>query len=226
MSTSSPDADRDPAAQCACGCTSVNVFGTREARDDLKAYRKKGAGPTTSALIEAIVAEGVEGATLLDIGAGIGAIQLGLLPVGVARAEFVDASEAYVQVATEEAARRGFEDRTTGRVGDFVALAGEVPPADIVTLERVVCCYGDVGALLAAATAHAGRMIGLVYPPPTPLMRIFGRIGNVLARLFRQQCRFYVHPLAAIEEPLRAAGFVGRPIKRTLIWQVALYTRA
>jgi methyltransferase family protein len=222
----SSDLDPHSSEACGCGCASVNVFGTREAEDDLRSYRKKGPGPTTAALIEAIIAEGVEGATLLDIGAGVGAIQLGLLPAGVARAEFVDASEAYVAVAREEAAQRGFGERTTGHVGDFVALANEVPPADIVTLERVVCCYGDVAALLTAATQHAGRMIGLVYPPPTPLMRIFGRIGNVLARLFRQQCRFYIHPLAAIEEPLRAAGFVGRPIKRTLVWQVALYTRS
>ena len=111
---------------CEGGCC-ANVFSSREAEDDLKRYRKNGPDPTTRALIDAIVAEGVEGASLLDIGGGVGAIQLGLLAAGAARAESVDASEAYVSVARSEAARRGYGDRTVGRVGDFVAIADQIP---------------------------------------------------------------------------------------------------
>lgn len=209
-----------------CGCGCANTFGSKEADDDLKRYRERGPDPTTKALIDAIVAEGVDGATLLDIGSGIGAIQIGLLEAGAARAETVDASAAYVEVARAEAERRGIGDRTNGRVGDFAQLADEVPAADVVTLDRVVCCYSDIDALLAAVTSHAGRMVGLVYPPPTRLMRTVARIGNVFTRLFRMDLRFYAHSLAAIEGPLLAAGFVKHPLKRTLIWQVALYVRS
>src|SRR6185312_5448160 len=94
---------------CDCGC--ANVFSSKEAAGDLKRYLREGPASSTKALIEARVAEGAEGATLLDIGAGIGAIQLGLLAAGLARAESVDATEAYVATAREEAKRRGYGDR-------------------------------------------------------------------------------------------------------------------
>ena len=88
---------------------------------------------------------------MLDIGGGIGAIQLELLAAGASRAQAVDASEAYVETARAEAERRGYGDQTTARVGDFVELAPSIEPADVVTLDRVVCCYPDVDALLGAA---------------------------------------------------------------------------
>ena len=208
---------------CSCGCP--NTFSTKDAKADLESYRRKGPDPTTRVLIDAIASEGVTGATLLDIGAGIGAIQLGLLPVGLARAEIVDASPAYVRLARGEATRRGYADRTNGRVGDFVAIAPDVATADIVTLDRVVCCYPDADALMSAVTAHARRVVGLVYPRVTWWMRLGARIGNVVMPLLRRPSVIYIHPDAAVHEPLRAAGFVRRDIKRTLAWQVALYVR-
>ncbi|MFL5708273.1 MAG: SAM-dependent methyltransferase, partial [Chloroflexota bacterium] len=114
---------------CDCGC-SPNTFSDREAANDLKRYLEKGPDATTRALIDALVGEGVAGASVLDIGGGIGAIQLELLAAGAARAEAVDASEAYVVTARDEAARRGYGDRTSARVGDFVTLAPVVDEAD------------------------------------------------------------------------------------------------
>ena len=97
----------------------------------------------TRTLIEALKAEGVEGATLLDIGGGIGVIQHELLAAGAASAISVDASSAYLDAAREESDRRGLRGRVTYRHGDFVELAESVPPADIVTLERVLNVYPD-----------------------------------------------------------------------------------
>jgi SAM-dependent methyltransferase len=210
-------------APCPCGC--ANVFPTREAKADLERYRKKGPDPTTRALIDALVAAGVEGTTLLDIGGGIGVIQLELIGAGVVRAHSVDASPAFVRIARAEAKRRGFGDRTTGQVGDFVALAADVPVADVVTLDRVVCCYDDVGALVGQAASHAGRMVGLVYPRVTWWIRAAARLLNLLMPVLRRAAVIYIHPDAAVEGPLRAAGFERRPVKRTLIWQVDLYLR-
>ena len=147
---------------CDCGC--ANVFSTKESEADLKRYRERGPESSTKALIDAVRAQGVDGATLLDIGAGIGAIQLGLFEAGLARAESVDATEAYVETARAEAERRGYGARVAGRVGDFVAVAPEISPADFVTLDKVVCCYRDMPALLGRAAERANRAIGLVYP--------------------------------------------------------------
>lgn len=208
---------------CNCGCP--NTFSNREAEGDLKRYRKKGPDPTTRALIDAIVAEGVEGATLLDIGAGIGAIQLELLAAGAARATSVDASEAYVEAARSEAERRGFADRTSGRFGDFVALAPEIDPADVVTLDRVVCCYSNLPALLAAASGRARRLIGLVYPRDRWWNRIAARVINAFAWLTRNDTRWYVHRPGQVHALLRGAGYERSEIKRNLIWQVVVYRR-
>src|SRR5215210_5561700 len=109
-------------AGCPDGCC-VNTFSSREAEKDLERYRKNGPDKTTRALVDAIVEAGVNDATVLDIGGGIGAIQLELLAAGAASAQSVDASEAYVGVARAEAARRGFGDRTDHRLGSFESLA-------------------------------------------------------------------------------------------------------
>jgi magnesium-protoporphyrin O-methyltransferase len=69
---------------------------------DLTKYRAKGPPPWARTLIDAIKAEGVDGATLLDIGGGIGVIQHELLASGAARATNVEASSAYLSAARGE----------------------------------------------------------------------------------------------------------------------------
>ena len=210
---------------CDCGCT-PNTFSDREAANDLKRYLEKGPDDTTRALIDAVVGEGVTGASVLDIGGGIGAIQLELLAAGAARSESVDASEAYVVTARDEAARRGYGDRTSARVGDFVTLAPVVDAADVVTLDRVVCCYPDVEALLGAAASKSTRLVGLVYPRDTWWNRIAARGLAAWGWLTRDATRWYLYEPARVDGIMRGAGFASRrPIKRTFIWQVVLYRR-
>ncbi len=208
-----------------CGCGCPNTFDAKAAEGDLKRYREKGPDGTTQALIDAIVAEGVEGATLLDIGGGIGAIQLALLEAGAAGAMSVDATDAYVETARAEAERRGFGDRTTSRVGAFEAIAADIEPADVVTLDRVVCCDPDLPGLLESAAARARRMVGLVYPRATWWNRIAKAGIDGFAWLTRDSTRWHLHEPAEIDAILRAAGFSRREVDRTLIWQVALYVR-
>ena len=209
--------------QCDCGC--ANVFSSKEAEGDLKRYRSKGPESSTKALIEAIIADGIEGATLLDIGAGIGAIQLGLLPAGLARAESVDATEAYVAAARDEALRSGFGDRVTGRAADFVEVAEEIAAADVVTLDKVVCCYADMPALLGRATERARRVVGLVYPRETWWNRLASGMFATWGRLTRDPTRWHIHRHADIDAVLDRAGFERHAVRRELIWQIALYRR-
>ena len=213
-------ADRPP---CDCGCP--NVFSAKEARNDLKRYQRQGPDSSTKALIEAILAEGVEGQSLLDIGGGIGAIQFGLLEAGLAHAESVDATEAYVETARDEAARRGFGDRVSGRVADFVSVAAEIPPADVVTLDKVVCCSPDMPALLGRAAERARRIVGLVYPRETWWNRLAARLLAAWGWLTRDPTRWYLHPTAEVDALLTSAGFERQDVKRELIWQIVVYRR-
>ncbi len=208
----------------ACDCC-PNTFSTKDAEGDLKRYFEKGPDKTTRELIDAIAARGIEGATVLDIGGGIGAVQLELLAAGAARAESVDATEAYVEAGRAAAERRGFGDRTSGRVGDFVALAPEIGAADVVTLDRVVCCYPDMPALLGAAAEHARRVLGLVYPRDAWWNRVAARLIGAWGWLTRDTTRWYLYDDRQIDQLLRSAGFARREVARDLIWQVVLYER-
>jgi SAM-dependent methyltransferase len=209
---------------CDCGCT-PNTFSDRDAARDLERYLEKGPDKTTRALLDAIVAEGVVGTTILDIGGGVGTIQLELLAAGAARAAAVDASEAYIETARAEAERRGYGDRTMTRIGNFVELAPSIEPADVVTLDRVVCCYPDVDALLGAAADKATRMVGLVYPRDMWWNRVVGRAMNAMGWLTRDPTRWYLYRTAQVDGIMRRAGFAGREITRDWIWQVVLYRR-
>jgi hypothetical protein len=56
-------------------------FDDRQAKADLRSYRKKGPDRSTPLLLDALRAEGVEGASLLDIGGGVD--RLGVMMVDV-----------------------------------------------------------------------------------------------------------------------------------------------
>ena len=164
--------------------------------------------------------------TVLDIGAGVGAVHLELLASGAASATDVDGSSAYVAVAREEAVRQGTADRVRHEFGDFVALADDIEPADLVVLDRVVCCYPDMEALVRASVAHARRRYGLVYPRDTWWIRAGYGMLNVVARLARQRTRAHIHRTAEVDALVRSAGFAPRFLRSNLLWQVAVYERA
>ena len=201
-------------------------FDARHAADKLHAYRRNGPAATTRQLIDALAAGGVTGLTVLDIGGGIGAVHHELLSIGAERAVDVDASTAYVAAAMEEARRQGHGDRVRYLRGDFVRLADEVEPADIVALDRVICCYPDVKALVGRSSALARRRYGLVYPRDTWLGRIGMAVENIGHRLSGSSFRAYVHRTAEVEAILAAQGFVALVKRSNLVWQMAVYERS
>lgn len=221
---------RDERSRSACGpgcaCTAGNQFGEREARTELKAYRRSGPSRTTGWLIEGLSAGGVEGLTVLDIGAGVGAVHQELLELGARTAIDVEGSPAFVEVARQEAARRGTADRIRYEIADFVAIAPSLGRSDLVALDRVICCYSDMNALVTESVARAGRRYGLVYPRDTWWMRAGARVLNVLMRLLRQRTTAWIHRTAEVDRLIRAAGFVPRFRRSTFIWQVAVYERS
>lgn len=207
-------------------CGHQEAFGEKTARRDLRRYRRRGPRKTTRQLLDALREHGVESCSVLDIGGGVGVIEHELLEHGASRAQGVDASPAYLHAAREEAERRGHTGRLDQREGDFVEVADRVEPADIVTLDRVICCYPDVEALVSLSAAHARRLYGVVYPRDTAPVRLGFRLFNLVMRL-RPGCEFqaYVHPSRRVDELVRESG-----LRRTFrggagVWQVVVYAR-
>jgi magnesium-protoporphyrin O-methyltransferase len=198
-------------------------YNAGKAAAELRSYRTNGPIPSTRILIDALKAEGVEGATLIDIGGGIGAIQHELLAAGVAHATSIDASEAYIASAQQESRRRGLTGRVTYHHGDFIQFADTIPPADIVTLDRVINVSPDWTRLVQLAAARARRLLGLVYPRDTLPVRTVVAVMNLV--VWRGPVQASVRSQEAIQRVLDSTGFVRHFSETTGPWQVAVYRR-
>ena len=209
-----------------CQCQGIEaLFDERTARKDLKRYRSKGPLRTTRILLDALKAKGVAGATLLDIGGGVGAISNELLDAGAAGATVVDASPAYLEAAEAEAERQGHRDRIEYHHGDFVEVAPRIAPADIVTMDRVICCYDDMEALVSASASKARHLYGVVYPRDTWWDRLGVSIVNFACRMRRSPFRVFIHSPEAVDRLIRSQGLTRHFYRTTPIWQVIVYAR-
>ncbi len=200
-----------------------DLFNERRAAAQLRRYRRRGPGRTSRLLVESIAAQGVAGRTVLDIGGGLGAVYLGLLSAGAREAVDVDASSGYLKAARQEAERQGLAGRIRHLHGNFVDLAAKLPMADIVTLDRVICCYDDAQSLLESSAAKARSLLGLVYPVDSVLTKSARGLLNFLLRALRKRFRVFIHSSAQVEAIARAHGFLKRAYRRLGIWQVVVY---
>lgn len=212
---------------CGANCCGVaDVFDEAYARKELDKYRRHGPRGPTARLLSALRAIGQPFESLLDVGGGIGVIAHELLASGgVSRATIVEGSAASVAVAREESRRTATGDRLLVREGDLVELAGEVDASDVVTLDKVVCCYPDMDALLAVSAARARRLYGIVYPRDDWWVRIGIALENRYMRWKGSTFTGYVHSNAALDAALRRAGLVPRVRHSGGWWVVAVYER-
>lgn len=210
----------------ACGCDDfASIFDQRTAEHDRDRYRRNGPDRTTRLLLELIAPYGVAGSTVLDVGGGIGVIDRELLRAGAGHAVLVDASPAYLAVARQEARLANQLERIEFVDGDFVRRASGIDPAEIVTLDRVICCYPDAEALVAASAARARRVYGLVLPRDRWLVRMAIRLVNVGSWIRRRAYRAYAHPNRRIDELVAAHGLRPRAEAGTFFWRVVVYDR-
>lgn len=179
----------------------------------------------TRRLIEQLRAYVCNGDSLLDIGGGVGVIHHALLDAGVRSATHIDASSAYIDVAREEAAKRGHAGRVRFVHGDFVAVAEHTPSADIVTLDRVICCYPDMEMLVSRAAGKSRRVLGAVYPRSACWVRISLALENVISRVRKSAFRVYFHSPARIEAILQANGLHRVSRRRTALWEITTFKR-
>lgn len=200
-------------------------YDGRDAAKDLAALRSRGPRPTTQELIDAIRGMGLDGATVVDVGAGVGAVHIALLEAGAERAIDVDASREYQAAAREEAARRGLVDRVTYRYGDLVELAAELPSADIVTLDSVICCYPYLPALMTAVLSVSPRLVGLTYPRDVWWMRAYMRLYNLVHALRRSPARYFAYCHSQLRHLMAARGFSEVHDGGIPAWRVVLYAR-
>jgi predicted RNA methylase len=201
------------------------AFSEKNARADAQSYRRKGLDSTSRRIVDYLKQRGVEGRTLLEVGGGVGAIQIELLRAGVTSAISVELTPTYEQVALELLREAGFEDRVERKVTDFAQSAGEFAVADIVIMNRVICCYPDMPVLAGAAADHAGEVLVMSFPRRTWWTRAMLALGNLALRITRRQFQVFIHPSAQILAETERHGLHKALDKPGRFWQIAAAQR-
>jgi magnesium-protoporphyrin O-methyltransferase len=158
----------------------------------------------------------------------VGAVHLGLLERGAASAVDVDLSRPYIEAARDEAARRGVAERVRHVHGDFATaeVAERIEPADLVALDRVVCCHPDVVGLVGRAAERTRRRLAIVLPRRNLATRTWLLFENLVQRLRADPFRAYLHPHEQVLATARAAGL--EPVEsRSLgfVWRLLVFER-
>ena len=161
---------------------------------------------------------------MLEVGGGVGAIELDLLAAGAQSATNVELSGEYEEEAEKLLAERGLTERVDRRVGDFVAEP--VDPHDVVVMHRVVCCYPDVDRLVGVAAASTRRRMLLTYPRERPWTRAGIGAINFFMRISGSDFRAFVHPVARMKAAAQREGLTLASREQPgLIWENAAYER-
>jgi hypothetical protein len=193
-------------------------FNQRFARRLATRYRKRGLDPTAQTMVQFLRQLDLEGASVLEIGGGVGEIEL--LQAGGPGPE--PGTLSRLRATGAHAGRAGWRP---GAVRLGPPRPRRAPwgggAGDLVVLHRVVCCYPDYERLLGAAADHAQRALVFSYPPRNPLSRAFYRGFNLVMRLTRSSFRGFAHPPDAMLEVLEDRGLRRTYQGRSRIWQVA-----
>jgi magnesium-protoporphyrin O-methyltransferase len=205
------------------GCD--EFFGEKFARRVVKRYRKRGLDTTAQRIVDAVERHGVAGATVLEVGGGVGEIQVELLKRGAARTTNLELSPAYDREAERLLHDAGFDGRADRRLHDIAADPDGVEPADVVVLHRVVCCYPDFERLLGAAADHARRLLVFSHPPRNVASRAFVGAQNLGFRITGKEFRTFAHPPPAMVAVVERHGLQQVSAQRGVPWQVVTLAR-
>ncbi len=210
---------------CCRAAPCEELFDARVAAWYLRRYQRGGLDGTERRMLAVLGAADLAGSSVLELGGGVGALQAELLKRGAAKGEVVELVAAYAPFAAELAAEAGVAERSTFRVADVLGDPGAAQPADIVIVNRVVCCSAEGVELLGAAARLTKGVLLVSFPRPSRLARLAARAQHGLARLFGRLYRFYVHPRARLRAAAEGAGLEPVGGGAGLVWEYVAFRR-
>jgi len=209
-----------------CQCQGIeNMFDKKAAKRALKRYLKKGPSKTTGMLLKAIHKTEVKGLNFLDIGGGIGAIQYDLIKAGASSGTSIEASPAYIDLAKEEIRKYNLAEIIDFKHGDFTAIASDVDSADIVTMDKVICCYDDMSELVRLSSKLSRKIYAIIYPRDVWWTKLALPFINFYPIIKGSPFRVFIHPTKKVEEIIIRNGLKRDYYATTLFWQVAIFTK-
>ena len=211
------------------GCCSRHgydeFFTEKIALRDARNYRRRGLDANARRIVGYVARNGVEGATVLDVGGGNGTLGLELLKAGAGRVITTELSSSYDETAAQLAAEAGFGDRAERRVLDFAEAADELPEADVVVMHRVVCCYPDGVALAEAAASRARRLLAFTFPRRSWWLRAGAGLVNLWLAARRMEFRSYVHSPEQLIAAAERQGLRLTSEHEGTVWRIAGFER-
>jgi len=201
------------------------LFSERRAESDAKRYRRKGLDATSRRIVDAIKRQPLQGRTLLEVGGGVGDLQIELLKAGVASAISIELTPTYETAARTLLREAGLQDRVERKVMDFADANGAVPPADIVILNRVICCYPDMTKLAAAAADHTREFLVMSFPKNRWWIRLGLNAVNAGMRLARREFQVFLHSPDRIAATAEQRGLKSAWNKTGFVWQIVAMRR-
>ena len=209
-----------------CHCQGIeNMFDKKSAKRTLKRYLKKGPSKTTEMLLKAIHKTEVKGLDFLDIGGGIGAIQYDLIKAGASSGTSIEASPAYIDLVKDEIHKNNLAEIIDFKHGDFTAIASDVDSADIVTLDKVICCYDDMSELVRLSSKLSRKIYAIIYPRDVWWTKLALLFINFYPIIMGSPFRVFIHPTKKVEEIIFRNGLKRDYYDTTLFWQVAIFTK-
>jgi len=213
---------------CSC-CASdrLDIFDERAARRALRRYLANGLGGTDALQIAAWAEEGgLDGASVVEVGGGIGQIQADLLRRGAATGRVVELVAEYEAPAAELVEAASVAERSSFQLADLLSEPEAVEEADVVVLRRVVCCTADGPALLAAAAGKARRTLLASYPRDRLLVRAAVRLENLAFAVLRKRFRTFAHRPDELERAVAREGLTRTRLSRSFAWETAQFEHA
>jgi len=209
-----------------CQCQGIeNMFDKKAAKRALKRYLKKGPSKTTKMLLKAIHKTEVKGLDFLDIGGGIGAIQYDLIKAGASKGTSIEASPAYIDLVKEEIQKNNLDEIIDFKHGDFTAIASDVDLADIVTLDKVICCYDDMSELVRLSSKLSRKIYAVIYPRDVWWTKLALPFINFYPIIKGSPFRVFIHSTKKVEEIIIRNGLKRDYYATTLFWQVAIFNK-
>ena len=212
---------------CCCPHSSAaGSFFSRFAKRYHKRFLKKGLEKPQQQLVEGVRAAGIQGATILEIGSGVGYLYQTLVNEGAESAVGIDLASRMLTEAEKLAEEQGLQDKVVYLHGDFVNLADDVDDADITLLDKVVCCYPDAEALVKQSLARTRRIYALTYPRNRWYNHAAMTLGRLLMWIMRSDFRPYVHDPLRVEAWITDSGLQKSYENTTLVWLTQVYVRS
>lgn len=195
------------------------------ARNYRRRFTKKGFEPSQRQLVAGLQQAGFAGATVLEIGSGVGHLHLTMLEQGAGSATGIDLAPKMIAEAGAWAKDRGLAGRVRYFQGDFMEILPQIAPAEVTVLDKVVCCYPDADGLVHRSLEKTCRVYALTYPRYRWSVRIAVGFGALLMKMIGSGFRPYAHHPEDIERWITGAGFDKAYQATTFIWLTQVYVK-